>query len=221
MFNDVIFYYIKKENILVLFIFIIFENIFIIECSNCREDSQISNTQCFKDVLIFNSLKFRGGHSSVNKNQDFILEFSVDQESGIREFYGLKENGRYLFQNESPTKRELTSKSYNGRNFVAKYESMNAFVSLKDDVNHDKQYLFSLSTYYCFIELYDFNQEDVQWKTIYTNDYFNSVIFSFRFSLLETLIDNKMTYYLVFSHQNEEEQKRRVFLNKKKCNFPI
>ena len=62
----------------------------IIECSNCREDSQISNTECFNEVLIFNSLKYRGGHSSVNKNEDFILEFSVDEESGKRLFYGLK-----------------------------------------------------------------------------------------------------------------------------------
>ena len=152
----------------------------------------------------------------MNKNGDFILEFSVDEESGKRLFYGLKKNGRYFFPNENPTKEvELSSKTYDGRTVVARYESMNAFISLKDDISYNKQYLFSLSTYFCFMELYDFSQEEVQSSTTYTKDYFSTVIFSFRFSLLETKLNNKMTYFLVFSHKDGEEQKGEYFSIKK------
>ena len=76
-------------------------------------------------------MKCRAGHSSLNKDGLFIMEFSNDGETGTRVFYGLEPNGRYYFSDDSPTK-EVTLTAKNG--IIARYESMNAFVALKNDL---------------------------------------------------------------------------------------
>ena len=108
--------------------------------TSCKDNKVITNTDCFTNVLIFNNKNWRAGHSALNKAGLFILEFSRVQNSRSRLFYALKQNGRYYFPNESPTKEiELAEKN----NIVARYESMNYFVSLKTDINKEKEYFLS------------------------------------------------------------------------------
>jgi hypothetical protein len=135
------------------------------------------------------------------------MELSDDAESGKRVFYGLKPNWRYYFPNESPTKEiTLTGKTHGSRTIIARYESINSFISLKNDLNKDTEYFLSISTYYCFIEIYDFTQENVNYDTIYTYDYLSNQIFSFRFTLLETKYSGTLTYYLVFCHSTANHE---------------
>ena len=118
--------------------------------TSCKDNKIITNIDCFTNVLIFNNKNWRAGHSALNKDGVFILEFSRDSEKGDRLFYGLNSNGRYYFPNESPTKEiELVKKN----NIVARYESMNYFVSLKSDIYKEKEYFLSISTYSCFMEI--------------------------------------------------------------------
>ena len=142
--------------------------------------------------MIFNNKNWRAGHSALNKDGDFILEFSRDSEKGDRLFYGLNSNGRYYFPNESPTKEiELVKKN----NIVARYESMNYFVSLKSDISKEKEYFLSISTYSCFMEIYDFTNEITTFDTIYNYDYLDVQIFSYKFELLETSYSGNVEYY--------------------------
>ena len=141
-----------QKSIRFIFFLIIFLNILkkSIQATSCKDNKAITNTDCFTNVLIFNDKNWRAGHSALNKDGLFILEFSRDQNSGSRLFYALKPNGRYYFPNESPTKEiELAEKN----NIVARYESMNYFVSLKTDTNKEKEYFLSISTYSCFMEI--------------------------------------------------------------------
>ena len=190
-----------------LLIIISLINIKISQSATCKENQNISNKECFTDVIKFDSMRCRAGHSSINKDGVFIMELSDDAESGKRVFYGLKPNGRYYFPNESPTKEiTLTGKTHGSRTIIARYESINSFISLKNDLNKDTEYFLSISTPYCFMEIYDFTQENVNYDTIYTYDYLSNQIFSFRFTLLETKYSGKLTYYLVFCHSTANHE---------------
>ena len=151
---------------------LLISNIWLIQ-SSCSKNDKISNTNCFNNVIVFKDSNWRAGHSALNKDGVFIMEFSVDSESGDRLFYGLKKNGRYFFSDNSATKKvTLPKKHYSiensNKNITARYESINSFVSLKTDINEEKEYLLSLSTYYCYIEMYDITSENITYDAMYT-----------------------------------------------------
>ena len=181
----------------------------------CKDDKKISNTDCFTSILKLDHKNYRAGHSPTNKQGIFLLEFSHDGETGDRLFYALKPNGRYYFDNESPTK-EITLASKNG--VVARYESMNAFVSLKNDTRKKKEYFLSISTYSCFMEIYDLNPQSLTYDAIYNYDYLDVQIFSFKFELLETSYSGNLEYYLIFCH-NEGQASKGDKLSVKKISF--
>ena len=152
-------------------------------------------------------MHYRAGHSASNKDGIFILEFSNDGETGNRIFYGLKPNGRYYFPNEKPTKEIILEGSQqNNKPIKARYESINAFISLKNDINKNKEYFFSISTYFCLMEIYDFTNENVVSDAMYTYHYFGVPVFSFKFDLLESNYSNQMNYYLAFSNNVDESE---------------
>lgn len=131
----------------------------------------------------------------------FLFEFSNDGETGDRLFYGLKRNGRYYFD-ESPTK-EIVLKGKDS--IIARYESMNAFFSLKDDINKNNEYFISISTYSCFMEMYDITTDNFKNDTIYNANFVGNQIFSFKFELLEYSYSNTLTYYMIFCHSTNNE----------------
>ena len=158
--------------------------------TSCKKNDKIINKDCFNNILIFNQTTFRAGHSAQNQRGYFILQFSKDSEEGNRLFYGLNKYGRNFFPNESPTKEIiLTGKS----NIIARYESMHAFIALKNDTNKFKEYFLSISTFSCFMEIYDFTKEIIEFDTIYNSNYLGNQIFSFKFELLETIYENMVT----------------------------
>ena len=203
--------YLQRNNFFLVSFIIFLSIITTIRSATCKDNKAINNKDCFNDVLIFDSMNWRAGHSAVNQNGDFILEFSRDQESGARLFYGLKSNGRYYFLNESSTKEVLLQEK-NG--VIARYESINSFVSLKNDINKTKEYFLSLSTFKCFLEIYDFNEEGVELDTIYNSDYLDRQIFSFKFEIFETNYTGVMTYYLVFGHRDGNEEYAQLSVKK-------
>ncbi len=189
---------------------LLMNNIWLIQ-SSCSKNDKISNTNCFNDVIVFKDSKWRAGHSALNKDGVFIMEFSVDDESGDRLFYGLKPNGRYYFSNDTATKKvTLPKKHYSidnsDKDIAARYESINSFVSLKTDINKEKEYFLSLSTYYCYIEMYDITSESISYDAMYTYPYFGAPIFSFKFDLSESNYSGNLIYYLAYSHNDKEEE---------------
>ena len=190
---------------LFLFLSLLFLNkINYIRTETCKDNRNLSNKDCFNDVITFKleGKKLRAGHSALNKDGIFIMEFSVDSNEGDRIFYGLKPNGKYLFTNDSPTKKIVLEED-NGQK--GRYESMNAFISLKNDVNKDKEYFFSISTFTAIMEIYDFTKEEVELDKKNTNDYFGNPVFNFKFELLETKYSGELIYYLIFCHKDGTE----------------
>ena len=188
----------SKFNFFIFPLILFVNNIILVRSlTSCSKNDSISNKACFNDVLIFNNMQYRAGHSALNKDGLFILEFSTNSESGIRVFYGLEKNGRFFFSDNSPTKEiNLTAKN----NITSRYESINAFVALKNDVNKNNEYLLSISTFSSLMEIYNMTKESINYDTIYNGEYLGNQIFSFKFELFEAKYNNVVSYYLVFSH---------------------
>ena len=147
--------------------------------SICTKGMKINDTSCFNDLIIIKNYH-RAGSFATNKKGDMIIEYSNDHEGLLnkRLFYGIKKNGRYFFPNEEAYKEKEINNPVSTRNISARYEARNIFVSLEDDKNKEKEYLFSTSAYKTLTELHDLDSDS--YKSRETIDFFDIIdIFSF------------------------------------------
>ena len=196
------------NTIFILLVFIV-NTINIIYCSDsCPTSVSIDTKTCFNDVLKFDSSKYRAGHFVTYKSKDMIVEFSdddmSDQSYGYKRiFYGLKENGRYYFPNESPI-WEITNIGSLGNN-RGRYESLNQLVVVKNDKERKNEFLFSTSSYDSLTELHIIHNKTYIYKN--TSDFMEKNIFSFQYSMVEAEKNNEIFYFIGFTHSSDGEQK--------------
>ena len=115
-----------STNTLNIFITIIFIQISKFFCQTCRNIFDLDNSQCFNNILVINSSKYRAGHFAKNKNNDVIVEYST---TSRRLFYGLHKNGKYYYESESHFKeKNMTGIEYREQVYEGRYESTNLFV---------------------------------------------------------------------------------------------
>ena len=181
--------------------------------------SLISLTYCLQNLngmIVFNaSSHYRAGNFAINKNNDMLIEYSYQDK---RLFYGLKQNGRYYFNdtigNPSPTK-EITIVNNEDPLTTPRYESKNIFISLSYDINADKQYLFSTSSYTTVSELYDIdNLENPHYIVKTTSRFLGTEIFGFQFSLLELPGSSQKEYILIYSTSTTSDPGEKISLKK-------
>ena len=182
-----------SKGMLVLFYILI--KIKIIYCNSCKDNNTITNTECFNNLIKFDDKTYRAGHHAINKNGDMIIEYSA-QDSRL--FYGLKENGEYFFGDNTPTK--VIENINKDGSYDRRYESINLFISLENDIDKEAQYLFSTSSFQTLTELYDMKTNNYHVKS--SSDFIGNVIFSFQFQMLETIIDNKNIYFLLYIYED-------------------
>ena len=106
---------------------------------HCTKSSNaITNTDCFNNIKIFemDGKYYRSGHFAINTKGDLIIEYSYEQ---FRLFYGLKKNWELFFPNETK-EIEIISDGNIDPEIIRRYESINSFVSLKNDTNKEKEY---------------------------------------------------------------------------------
>ena len=166
-------------------------------------------------IVINPDSHYRAGNFAINKNNDMIIEYSYQDK---RLFYGLKQNGRYFFNDENGnpiSTKEITIENEEDFNITKRYESKNIFVSLKDDVTKDKEYLFSTSSYTTVSELYDLdNLENIHNKVKTTFRFLGTEIFAFQFSLLELPSYIEKQYILIYSTSIVNEPGGKITLKK-------
>ena len=146
---------------------------------------EIKFTYCNYNIIVLNSHGYRAGHFAFNSNGDMIIEYSKDN---YRLFYGLKNNGKYYFENS--TKEIIID---NNGNDAKRYESKNIFISIN---NSNIQYLFSIGADVSMTELHNFESEDYLINS--TNNFLGKKIYSYIFSLLEIENDNKKEYLIAY-----------------------
>ena len=155
------------------------------------------DTNCFNEILFFNTKNYRAGHFAINNKGDMVVEYS-DEHSRL--FYGLKNNGRNFFETENNLKEINDLQNYNQTDAYQRYESNNIFVYLENDINKEKGYLFSTSSYITATELHDLEIDNY---TVMTTKYFMGFeIYGFVFPLLEARYNNSNIYFCIFNNIN-------------------
>ena len=192
-------------------IFLLFFQIEIIFCgdqSSCFKIYDIINTECFNDRIILAN-KFRAGHFVTMKDGTLIIEYSNDGVNYLRLFYGLKKNGRYYFENESPF-RHLNATNPVNDTLNGRYESKNIVLHFKDDTSKQKEYIFSTSIWTTVTELHDLETGiSKYWDTVSFWDIVE--IFSYEINLFELKEGNEMHYFCAFT----QHETNKIYLNGK------
>ena len=196
-------------------IFLLFFEIEIIFCgdqNSCFKIYDITNTECFNDRIILAN-KFRAGHFVTMKDGTLIIEYSNDGVNYLRLFYGLKKNGRYYFENESPF-RHLNATNPVNDTLNGRYESKNIVLHFKDDTSKQKEYIFSTSIWTTVTELHDLETGiSKYWDTVSFWDIVE--IFSYEINLFELKEGNDINYVAAFT-QHETD---KIFLNGKEDDY--
>ena len=196
----------KRFNIFLSFIFLTQLSLYLCD-SSCSSGTFLNDSSCFNNIINFNHLNYRAGHFASKKNGDLVVEYSGNPPIEKRLFYGLKENGRGLFNDGYIREKDLP-------NNYGRYESRNLFVSLKGDTNREKEYLFSTSSYQSWTELHDLENDNYTYR--YSDNFNEKRIFSFVFSLFKTNLDNyNFLFFTSPEGDNPEEEEGKLVVIKK------
>ena len=203
---------------LYIFIFLFLISFNFVACDDCFKVTNLQNKTCFNDVITFNHDKWRAGHACNDRDENLIVEFSLDKNSSRRLFYGLNKNGRYYFPDEPVYKElDLTCQDCPDDILQGRFESRNILVSIDGD-STNKQYLFSVSTFHSLVELINFESNNFNYYSWYMENFFvlNRPIFPYEYSLFE--IGNTKTYILAFIESagymyNDEIKKDEEYSN--------
>ena len=68
---------------------------------NTSIDNSTNDALYLNNIISLNDYKLRYCSLAINSKGDFIAEYSQEEADGIRFFYGLRNNGSYLFKNGS------------------------------------------------------------------------------------------------------------------------
>ena len=68
---------------------------------SCKIGNSINNAECFNNIIKFDDKRYRAGSFAKNKNGDIVIEYSA---YNSRLFYGLRNDGKYFFNDESSIK---------------------------------------------------------------------------------------------------------------------
>ena len=190
------------------FIFLIIQILIQIKFVNnaCSNGNNLIDVNCFNGLIILPE-RYRAAQFVTDKEGNMIIEYSKDLSGNeeYRLFYGLKKNGRNYFKDEQAHKILKIETSENNK---ARYEARNIFVSLEDDINKNNQYLFSTSSYDTLTELYQINENSINYKVKGTIKFWNIIdIFSYQYSLMELQKNNKNIYFCVFTEHETDQIK--------------
>ena len=169
----------------------------------CNSGTLITNTDCFNQLKLFNieNKYYRAGHFATNSKGDMIIEYSYNE---YRLFYGLTKEGKEYYP-EIIKEIELIDESGNiPQDNIRRYESVNLFVSLVNDLNKEKEYLMSISSWITLVELFDI--ENDSYNLLRTVDFFehSTGTYSFIFQLLETKYDDRNIYFCIYTIYDQD-----------------
>ena len=181
----------------------------------------IKEENIFNNIIKFDNKKYKSGNTAINKKGDLILEYFENNEiSSSRLFYGLNKEGRYFFSNESSYTKEIyiNNDEINNGNGYNNINSLNLFISLKNDMNNDNEYLFSINLYDFSVELFNFNNEHNNHIILNFNNFFNINENSYNFLYDYVLIElkNEPTYFIAIipNDKIQEDMLNTIFIKK-------
>ena len=120
----------------------------------CTLSNNVIKTQWLTNIIWIGKETYRYVNMANYSNGDFVILTTAYEGDSERMFYGLKKNGEYLFEdNGQLTPHKIMNARPQPKNDNAvKYESQTFIVNIEN-----KEYLVSISMWYQYCELYDFD----------------------------------------------------------------
>ena len=129
----------------------------------------INKDQGISRIIYIGDIKYRYMNFASYSIGDMVVETTCYPEARKRMFFGLKENGRPFFKDQSNNK-ETSYYSINVEDInYKKFEAVGLIIKLSNNGNNGKEYFFSISKLECNAELFDFDNNKVYTKLV--NDF--------------------------------------------------
>ena len=184
----------------------------ICESSFNNNQPYLNEKDCLNNVIKFDSKKYIANNFAKNKEGDLILELTESKDDNTKEiytsrlFYGLTKEGLPFFTNNTAYIHEIKineskviSNDNEYHNLYNSFNSINLFVSLKNDLNKNNQYLFSINSKNSIVELFNLNDNDIYYLCSF-NKFFNlnidQYMFTYNIELFE--LKEKNEYLISF-----------------------
>ena len=183
-----------KNKAIILYIILVFFSI-----KNNKIDAQVLDK-----IIRIGEKNCRFGKISKYSNGDMIVSAYINPEESLSPyFYGLKENGRPLFNKdneETPFYNIIpTSQSINYINYEY---GESGIIKI---VNSDEEYLITFSRFYLFTEIYDYENDNIIFRYTYflfTNSYQLNILNNIRGSLFDLKESNNYLFAGIFQSYN-------------------
>ena len=127
--------------------------------SDCRIANSIVKTQWLNNIIVFGDKNCRYVNFGMFSNGDMVVSTTIYPKTKKRYFYGLKQNGRPYFSDESTNYASLTSGSDDGL-----YESEAAITTIFGGSN--EEYLIVIGKLENLAEIYDFEKSKVYYQSV-------------------------------------------------------
>ena len=188
----------------------------ICESSFNNNQPYLNEKDCLNNVIKFDSKKYIANNFAKNKEGDLIFELTESKDDNTKEiytsrlFYGLTKEGLPFFTNNTAYIHEIKineskviSNDNEYHNLYNSFNSINLFVSLKNDLNKNNQYLFSINSKNSIVELFNLNDNDIYYLWSF-NKFFDlnidQYMFTYNIELFE--LKEKNEYFISFIPKN-------------------
>ena len=179
--------------------------------------------QYLSNLIILGSKNYRYININSNKNGDLVILTTKFEGTGERLFYGLKENGRFLFKNENSNEYPYLIFNISGEETgdQQKFESESFFIQLS---NSDKsidgnEYYLSMAKGDQYTEMFDFENESENNNFKRTQQFFGEEIYSDRWSIFrlakrENDEENYNYFFAAINKEKDENNKYKLYLKR-------
>lgn len=188
----------------------------ICESSFNNNQPYLNEKDCLNNVIKFDSKKYIANNFAKNKEGDLIFELTESKDDNTKEiytsrlFYGLTKEGLPFFTNNTAyiheikiNENKVISNDNEYHNLYNSFNSINLFVSLKNDLNKNNQYLFSINSKNSIVELFNLNDNDIYYLWSF-NKFFDlnidQYMFTYNIELFE--LKEKNEYFISFIPKN-------------------
>ena len=184
--------------------------------NKCIIKNSIIKTQWLNNIIVIGDKSFRFVNIGIFTNGDMLIQTNAYPAQPKRIFYGLKENGRPLFQKDGKEYPFFT-KNVTSENpdFL---ESDSGIIKM---IHYEKEYFFSISRLNSTAEIYSIEEEDIFFKS--AKEFATYDIVSLRQSIFvdeSTNRINDVTYFFCFVGEVEigGERANKIFIEKHQFN---
>ena len=163
----------------------------------CILANEIIKTQWLNNIIWIGNNDFKYVNLASNSNGDLIIETTSNPSSPERKFYGLKRDGQPYFKNNQYINSLIVSDQEgidNGR-----FEGEIFFVIINEENGGNKEYLVSVGFENQYIELYDFDNNNVSCK-VPSATFFGTTISGVGSTSIsyKLNINSKIYHYIIF-----------------------